>query len=200
MLVFLAVLLVTVFAFAVHYFTAIQNPFDEMHYSVWQLGHPILGEEWIRYTKTRYQDQPGEVGGGSWNSDSTIYYKPSNIRENEYVRVYYNTDYRNINFFYAPYAALSDEFFISVNYNIENKQLIFEPLGYDPKEENFPPTLEAFMTENNIRKKDVAALQHRLIYDIILPNWFEGNQGLSKYSMENLGNFQIVDNTFETAR
>ena len=53
-----------------------------------------------------------------------------------------------------------------------------------------------YFEENNITREMIEEYQHYLIYEKILPDWFAGNKENSRFSLENLGDFTVVDNTF----
>lgn len=57
--------------------------------------------------------------------------------------------------------------------------------------------IEKFMKMYNITKEDISMYQYTLLYEKILPSWFEKNAETSKFSMDDIGRIRIIDKTFK---
>lgn len=187
------ILVITAIAVVSYFVQAVQNPFDEMYYSAKQLDMSWGGVNIpTMYTKTTYWSQPGKRGGGDYASP---YYEPSNIRENEYILVTYLVNSGSILISFRQVDTDENHLLnIDMTYQIATKTLVFESLAASADcKTNSPYKL---LTDYNLTEADVRAYQNYVIYDILLTNWFNGNQSTSHYTMENLGRLHIEDNTF----
>jgi hypothetical protein len=65
-------------------------------------------------------------------------------------------------------------------------------LFYIPEASFIAPILE----QNHVTRTDIEKYQHYLLYEKFLPDWFVANGNRSKYSLQNLGDFTVVDETY----
>ena len=46
----------------------------------------------------------------------------------------------------------------------------------------------------------VANTNERVLFEVLLPLWFQANEGKTRYSVENLGELKIINNLFPDAK
>ena len=153
-----------------------RNVFDEMYYS---RVHRIY-IDWYGAGgnfRTTFSNMP-QMEGVS-RDDETINtqegrfyecYKQGYLGENESLHVSMYTDKKEM---YINFSCDESEEhnWYSYHYYVSEKLLVYET--NDP--------------DNTERKK--------FLYEIFLPDWFEANEGVSHYSMDNLGKFTFRDDT-----
>lgn len=138
------------------------------------------------------------------DNSSSRYYGPEDLRETEFLSISYSEKNKSVNFSYR--LGLDDgDIFIQFLYNSQSKMLVCNPItisSVESKEKSGPePTKNAefvlpFFVENDIEMEDIEAIKNYVLNEKILPDWFEANAGKSKYSMDNLGEFTVVDETY----
>lgn len=143
-----------------------------------------------------------------WNEKTgSIEYSPEYLK-NEKERLTISFDKKNnlLNFSYSLILDQLESLSITYNYSLEKKELIISPLLVNTpesqKSEGFVYTDEfvyvsAILNKYNLAQSDIEEMTHYVFYEKILPDWFETNGSNSKFSMDNLGDFTIVDNTFQ---
>ena len=92
---------------------------------------------------------------------------------------------------------------VGFEYDAFTKTLVYEPIvvHYDGIDSfgNFSTAKDDIlyvMEKYNLTKKDIEEFKEYALYQVLLPYWFEKNPETSRFSMDNLGNFTVVDNTF----
>ncbi len=155
-----------------------RNVFDEMYYS---RVHRIY-IDWYGAGgnfRTMFSNMP-QMEGVSRDSEMIHtqegvffeHYKEGYLDENENVQISFFIDDREM---YIDFSCEDEDGYkwYVYCYYVADKVLVYD--SNDP--------------DNTERKK--------FLYEIFLPDWFEANEGVSHYSMDNLGKFTFRDDTVE---
>jgi len=62
---------------------------------------------------------------------------------------------------------------------------------------NKDKTLEEILQENNITQQDIRSYQEYFLYEKLLTDWVTGNKERSLFTVDDFGEFTIIDNTFD---
>lgn len=96
--------------------------------------------------------------------------------------------------------AETDSFQIYMSYDVDTKELEYENIGVRAKgeinTENMVLVVE-FLNEHGYTRSKIGELQEYVLYEKILTDWFYYNADTTRFSMERLGKFTLVNNTFE---
>ena len=153
-----------------------RNVFDEMYYSRVHRTYDWFGVIGGN-PRTMFSNMPQMEG--VTRDEEMIYtqeqwfvehYKSEFLNENENIRI---TCYGNRKELYITFSCDDSEGhkWYTYQYYVADKLLVYD--SNDP--------------DNTERKK--------FLYEIFLPDWFEANEGVSHYSMDNLGKFTFRDDT-----
>lgn len=193
----LAVILALIIAYAV--FGAIiakQNVFAEMLYS--GTNGTYFGNEFIDIAPGA---KASTMNGGQYLlEDEDLYVtigrhiiKPDSIRWSFSKHFESNEETEIVS--YVTIAFKYDAFTKILTYEPVNVYFRDgEPLGeYSNQKENVLFVMERY----NLTREDIREYQEYALYQVLFPYWLEKNAKTSRFSMENLGEFIVIDNTFE---
>lgn len=87
-------------------------------------------------------------------------------------------------------------------YDLDRKKLIKEPLSivssmYESESQYNTDLFQIkdLLSRHNLTLKEIEQIQYWFLYDRILVDLFDANKKYSRFSSENLGRFEFVDNT-----
>lgn len=179
--IIITILFLLIGIFVVFRITRERNVFDEMYYTrVHRFIQPdrIFVTQNAKNPRGMFANMP-QLGRFSWNyereknyvKERTFreYYESEYLKENERLEIRCYTENKEM---YIDFSCEDEDGYkwYSYHYYIKEKLLVYET--------NDPEDLKG--------RKD-------FLYEIFLPDWFEANEGISDYSMDDLGEFEFVD-------
>ena len=176
-----------------------KNVFDEIYYSELQLANadtkPFPNPSMANVTQIRVQNWKTPY---IWydNETHSEHYNIEALPEGRQISIHFNKKEKNMSITY--YIDYSETFSLSITsfYDVDKSHLHQNVCAYDSSlsddrhkcaEEIYP-----YLEQYGISIDEVIALSNEGLHEIFLPDWFEGNKGHSKFSMDNLGNFTIT--------
>jgi len=99
----------------------------------------------------------------------------------------------------------SERLIFVYTYDQRRKRLVYQPLelssdAYEKEEGKIlihdPTIISEYMHRYSITREDIARHNDFILFESILPRWFEANEGKTRFSMENLGRLEIINNQF----
>lgn len=182
--IIITILFLLIGIFVVFRITRERNVFDEMYYT---RVHRFIQSDRIFVTQNAknprgmFANMP-QLGKFSWNYEREKnyvkerkfreYYESEYLCANERLHISMNSAEKNIYITFYYDDEDEGQQWYSYCYYVEEKLLVYET--NDP--------------EDSEGRKD-------FLYEIFLPDWFEANEGISDYSMDDLGEFEFVDET-----
>lgn len=90
---------------------------------------------------------------------------------------------------------------IILDYDIQTNIASFEPLTMSSTEYNLEPKEEPDLIYEEMKKMgitidDIERNKSLLLYEIAIDAWVDGNASLSRYSADNPGEYELIDNTW----
>ena len=158
-----------------------RNVFDEMYYSrVHRFYFEGFKGVWGGNFRTMFSNMPQMRG--PTRDDEMMY-----TEEQWFVENYREKYLKEKESFHVSMYGDDKKMYMSFDYDIKGDFKWYEYCYYvDEKllvyETNDP--------DNTERKN--------FLFEVFLPDWFEANEGLSRYSMDDLGEFTFIDKTEET--
>ena len=158
-----------------------KNVFDEMYYS--------------RVHRFYFEGFKGVWGGNFRTMFSNMPQMSSVSRDNEMMNTEYQWFYENYN---EKYLNENEHLNISMNGNDKEMYIDLscdDPDGYKWYAYCYYVDEKLLVYETNDPDNTD---RKNFLYEVFLPDWFEANEGLSHYSMDDLGEFTFIDKTEET--
>jgi len=189
----------------------VQNVFDEMYYAQGRTSR-------MPWTLTNYHN----TQINQRNEDFFRYYRETNFWENYHVNGFLNDDEaillrgdmenKTISFVcrvgYDGYVQTSGDagtaLWFKYSYHVEIKILTLEPLSIsshaiiverDAFAVSDVDVVSEFLASQEITPEKIQEWNDYFLYQKILKDWFRAN-GVSRFSLRNLGNLEIIDNQF----
>lgn len=214
LIIIVLILAIALGAFLIYFQnTAIKNVWDEMTYSASRgkedhsLAAYFLPD--FPIVKTRY-------GGGFLpvaSSDRWLTLGRSELEDNETVNIYVDreslgrAELRIVYMmkFEGNQASTENDYLrLSFIYNTKTKVLVknqisvsSDTLNVEAGISNEKKDVETILEKYSFDIDQIESLQQRILEEKVLPIWFEGNPNVSQFSMDSLGEFKVVDNTFQ---
>ena len=207
-LILLLVVAMAMGGYRLYHYMRIKNVFDEIFYSELELkkkgkANPSLG------------NVENINKGAGWGSRDDIWYEGYFMLE-QYKREVLDADkYMSIEFIngmgreqmlavkYIFTFAEKIDLYIRYEYYVSKKQVYEQISIYDGTLKNnrdieTREEIESYLKKYNISKEEVQALAQEGLYEIFLTDWFEGNKKYTRFSMEDLGDVEIIrDDLFD---
>lgn len=207
----LSIIIVVVLVINIIYsFFAVRNVFDEIYYSVKWVPRLTLtsimnlkkldyesGKEFKLYP--HYKNENGidsyiyesyddhETDDGKYDVTYKIYYKAKQLK-----LTYIESKIKN--------EKLSIQYYFEYNYNLQTKELVknFYINYYDKIKDTTTKyqtdiAIKDYCKKNNISLEEIRINSEKYLKEVILKDWVEDNQGTTKYNMNNLGKYKVID-------
>jgi len=190
----------------------IRNAFDEMYYA-----HE--GTTNIPWTFASYDNAQlyrfGHLDGDSYRFPKEGVFRENYVgdnflKSNELIKIQGNTIEQTLSFIcrvgYGIYASKEESegtgIWFEYTYDIEKKTLTMKPL-YLQKYQLEQGTsfiydaeiVAEFLASKEVTREEIEEWNDYFLYQKVLADWFRAN-GMSRFSMRNLGNMEIIDNQF----
>jgi|GEM_PF-6697452 len=181
-----------------------KNVFDEIYYSELKLlkGYIFKPNPNIENLKQIEKD-PRDRRISEWGTLGTAreYYKDGILGENKSITIWFCKGEveglsKKLEISYEIQISETVKLYLINEYDVSTKNLhqsvhIWDGTPNDGQsaygEEIYP-----YLAQYGISIDEVKVLADEVLYEIFLPDWFEGNNGHSKFSMDNLGDFTIT--------
>ncbi len=177
------------------------NVYDEMYLTM----KSSSGDKYTSLITPNFSQRNTHFSGNMYGEDpQSRYYRPEFLRENESLAIAYSESNKGIVVIYS--YKLEDEYLsITYRYYSEKKELVIRPIrvvseesmaakgltGTEDKEFVLP-----FLEEKGITRTQIEEIKEFIIFERVLPDWFMENWYSSEFSMDNLGDFTVVDETY----
>ncbi|MFI3176329.1 MAG: TipC family immunity protein [Eubacteriales bacterium] len=205
------------------HYAIVRNVFDEMYYT-WDKPNLVL-TRFTNVPSLAENSFVGKTyGGGSITNHLYLIYD-GNFKETDENYLMDSTsvsfsvltdDYNcisgsgTINYAKTDDDTRAETFSIRFVYDIKTKELTIKPViisskflseqepekysnytSYEDKE-----TIEKFIALHNITKSEIDTYKSYILNDVLIGLWVEGNGRASKFTVENPGEFTIIDNSY----
>ena len=187
-----------------HNFFKIGNVFDQMYYTRIRTTYNWFGGN--RVTLFQNMEQLKNIP-----RDMELYcteegfffenYKEEYLEENQSISFDFSKARLTIAFTFAYRFPDTDERISLVyTYYLENRELIKRPIRIvgDQYTNSFSENkddIDDFLSRHDLTWEEIEELHNWFLYDKILVDWFEANDAKSRFSLNNLGRFTLVDET-----
>jgi hypothetical protein len=204
-----SIIILVAVSFEVFKHATVKNVFDEMYYASFR--NQIYNSAFLTKTSTRFGNVKQYIIPKITKDDSYEYgidfiykdeYSDGSIRVNI---LYY--DEPSINIYFVKYGDdnESDDYIrCCIRYFVSKRILVMESVEAkvditdtsQGKIQGASNEVENFMQKYSLTRDDIRDMQREL-FDRIVTDWCEGNEGLTRFSLDNPGKFIVEDNTFD---
>ena len=176
-----------------------KNVFDEIYYSELKLANadtkPFPNPSMANVTQIRVQNWKTPY---IWydNETHSEHYNIEALPEDRQISIHFNKKEKNMSITY--YIDYSETFSLSITsfYDVDKNHLHQSVYAYDSSlsddRHKYAEEVYPYLERYGISIDEVIALSNEVLYEIFLPDWFKGNKGHSKFSIDNLGDFTIT--------
>lgn len=103
------------------------------------------------------------------------------------------------------HAMTGTALWLEYRYDIKQRTLFIDPLSiasfdltvsHNTFSVNDTNVVREFLESKGLAEVDIEKWNNYFLYEKVLSDWFQANTGKTHYSMENLGNLEIINNQF----
>lgn len=195
------VVVVMIILFGVGYykeFIKVQNVFDQMYYTRVRDSYDWFGgnrgtlfDNMKQLENTIKDEELLDTKIGFFGEE----YKQEYLDENHSISITFYREEREVHFYYRIiFPEESEKIDMQYTYHLNSRNLVKEPLIIKKWQigDNYEPItneteINDFLSRHNLTVKDLDKLQEWFLYDKILVDFFDANEGSTRFTIDDMG-------------